>query len=848
MATDMLSVTADYCGYLDSVHQSFASLNSFRAEAESADVFSPLLATCHSKPLQMSARNILSFCEELAKLGESRFTPDFVAMESNSRSYDSLCGSLDLSSSDSDISIQKEEHHVAEDDLKDIGSILNPDSSYGDMNVTAEVERLAAGQDLSNQNNSHGAAKSSPAFHRRRNLGRPAPLSHRKMFAWGGDNLTSTPLAPAAHLKRLPIKPQTLPRPAPKTITTPHECSPRTEKSPFWKTCQSHILEHSPSMESAESDVHCTPTQKSNSSGSVTSADTGNGSMEKDGGSASWELPDPEGHTEGSSPPRLLYCISCPEGASRSVELYCLDCKTPACALCWNRFHYRHTVRSMKRIQMEGKEAISDITDRLRKMSPVLRRLYEELSQYERNLLDRKNHVQQRLLQRKEYYHKLVDQWYEKLEVRLDTETTAELESIRQRQHEIQNCINNLQNQPLYSMNAKTHNAALVSTSDAKHVVTGEAYERLSSQVSALQTLVDEFQTQQNSIKVLQFLTGSCIRLDGRLLGTVSTFHAHKRPSCNLHLSLSPSRLGQRFLYSFDSRQGDISEYKATGISISRDNEIIVTDLGLDSVKVFTSRGNFQRAISILPGDEPTKAVLYESYNLLAVTCKNDIKLFSMETGDHGRCLNRHLECPQGLAVDNQGNLLTSEFGGNVPVVFRFDKDRLLLQDTIIGESRLLDSIHEDTTIILDDEELRQRNRMHQKHCSVIVGTEAFHNPWYLAVDQSNHLILSDRDSHTVCILSPDGQLLHSFGELGAGHGQFFHPAGVCVDQYGHIIVADSGNHRIQVLTPGGETMTTILNSDEDGITSPMDVALDSEGRLYVLQGNGEVKIFNYYV
>ena len=52
---------------------------------------------------------------------------------------------------------------------------------------------------------------------------------------------------------------------------------------------------------------------------------------------------------------------------------------------------------------------------------------------------------------------------------------------------------------------------------------------------------------------------------------------------------------------------------------------------------------------------------------------------------------------------------------------------------------------------------------------------------------------------------SPDGRLLGSWGEPGAGPGQFHLPHGIAVDAAGTVWVADRENSRLQLFSPAGE-------------------------------------------
>jgi DNA-binding beta-propeller fold protein YncE len=75
------------------------------------------------------------------------------------------------------------------------------------------------------------------------------------------------------------------------------------------------------------------------------------------------------------------------------------------------------------------------------------------------------------------------------------------------------------------------------------------------------------------------------------------------------------------------------------------------------------------------------------------------------------------------------------------------------------------------------------------------------------------------------------GTLLQSWGEPGAGPGQFHLPHGIWVDANGRVLVADRENDRIQFFSPEGE----YLDSWTD-VQRPCAVTVDRDGLVYVAE------------
>jgi sugar lactone lactonase YvrE len=101
-----------------------------------------------------------------------------------------------------------------------------------------------------------------------------------------------------------------------------------------------------------------------------------------------------------------------------------------------------------------------------------------------------------------------------------------------------------------------------------------------------------------------------------------------------------------------------------------------------------------------------------------------------------------------------------------------------------------------------------------------------------------------------VSVLAGDG-LFGSRDGLGKG-AEFFHPFGEGLDAAGNIYIADQNNNLIRKITPGG-LVTTVAGTGQPGFadgkaleaqfSTPIDVASDVSGNLYVTDGNRIRKI-----
>ena len=111
-------------------------------------------------------------------------------------------------------------------------------------------------------------------------------------------------------------------------------------------------------------------------------------------------------------------------------------------------------------------------------------------------------------------------------------------------------------------------------------------------------------------------------------------------------------------------------------------------------------------------------------------------------------------------------------------------------------------------------------------------GGPPFNQPTNLTIGPDGSLYISDGYGNArIHKYSPEGKLLLSWGEPGAGPGQFNLPHGIGVDSSGRVLVADRENSRIQVFSPNGEFL-----AEWTDVVRPCEVFVDLQDNVFVAE------------
>ena len=501
---------------------------------------------------------------------------------------------------------------------------------------------------------------------------------------------------------------------------------------------------------------------------------------------------DTEQKRDAYSQPVLTNYMRCDEHTSSSgrMALFCEQCSIPMCFKCRSAYHTGHKYTTIDSAATKRKASVKRVKNTLQFKYENFQNLKQKLSHYEDELDVKYDFVVQQINDRANNLHNLVDQWHSKTMMQLDSIWKQERALLSSRVNEIEATLAEIDD-------AFEHVESLLYYNCANDFLT------LSGEVDARLQDLQYREISGLDARLCAIFTSS-VDLTPDMFGKLSIERLEDDNVALHHITRG------RELLSFDSRpKNAASRYTASGLSLTPSGDIIVTDIGMDTAQLFTACGTPLLTFNTLPEDHPTTAIMI-SHGRVVIACRTGLKLF--DTDGEFRKKLRDAECPNGLALTYNGDLVVSDMVPDGCVLQIYANSSLKLIHTIIGGYR----------------------------------APCFERPWYLAVDSENDILVADYHEHCVKIFSAFGGLLHEFGGKGCKPGQFFHPAGLCIDRHGHILVADSFNDRIQLFTKAGEFLGVILNGMEDILLNPIDVAINNEGHLVVLQGDGQVRTFQY--
>lgn len=168
---------------------------------------------------------------------------------------------------------------------------------------------------------------------------------------------------------------------------------------------------------------------------------------------------------------------------------------------------------------------------------------------------------------------------------------------------------------------------------------------------------------------------------------------------------------------------------------------------------------------------------------------------------------------PTDVAVDDEGNIYATEYGGRDRVI-KFDREgRFVMDWGTTGE-----------------------------------GPGQLSRAMALAWSAPDRILVADSINHRFQLFTTEGELLEVWGDVGTGAGEFKYPYDFAIHQNGLIYVIEYGNNRLQVIGPAGEPIARLGGPGREpgDFHTPWGIAIGPRGRIVVADtGNHRLQVFD---
>ncbi len=219
----------------------------------------------------------------------------------------------------------------------------------------------------------------------------------------------------------------------------------------------------------------------------------------------------------------------------------------------------------------------------------------------------------------------------------------------------------------------------------------------------------------------------------------------------------------------------------------------------------------------------------------------------------------RSMVRPYSIATDSKGRIIVTDPGARGVHIFDFarekykflsrkdtDKNPLLSPQcvTVDAEDKIYVTDSEAGKIFVFD----PNGKFERVIGSLKYGEGYFKRPTGIAVDSAaQRIYVSDTLRNQIFMMDMQGSVLKRIGKPGAGDGEFNFPTELHLDG-NNLAVVDAMNFRVQVLDKNGEFQYSIgkVGDAVGAMFRPKGVAFDSEGHLYIVDGEWSVvQVFN---
>ena len=252
--------------------------------------------------------------------------------------------------------------------------------------------------------------------------------------------------------------------------------------------------------------------------------------------------------------------------------------------------------------------------------------------------------------------------------------------------------------------------------------------------------------------------------------------------------------------------------YYPCGVAIHEDtHQIFVADSVSERVETFSETGEFLYQLDVGQMSEPEGIAIHG--DSVYVSCWGDhiVSKFSLtemclvrRIGGKGSN-NGQFDRPTQLTTDSIGRVFIADHSNDRICIYDPDLNHLRNIthqsmsepfDVKISRDILYLLCPYDNTCILvltlEGDKLRSL-------ITCVDGMDVL-EPWFFCLDPLNNFVISDYESHSIRVFSPEGNLIHTIGREGHQPGMFYKPQGVAITPNGRLVcVSGNKNYGLQI-------------------------------------------------
>ena len=252
--------------------------------------------------------------------------------------------------------------------------------------------------------------------------------------------------------------------------------------------------------------------------------------------------------------------------------------------------------------------------------------------------------------------------------------------------------------------------------------------------------------------------------------------------------------------------------YYPQGVAIHEETrQIFVANYGRDRVEIFSETGEFISHLGVGQLSKPYGMVIHG--DSIYVSCVGDdtVSQLSLIEMCHVRRIggdesnNRQFRMPKQLTTDLIGRVFIADSFNN----------RICIHDPDLNNLRIIThpSISHPSDVKVSRDCLYVLCPGNNP-CMIVLTLEGdmLHSlitcgegmdvlfPHFFCLDPLNNFVLSDYESHSFRVFSPEGNLLHTIGREGHQPGMFYFPRGVVITPNGRLVcVSLNTNYGLQI-------------------------------------------------